>query len=51
VLDARMPGMTGEEFLSSLKKHSKYLPTIVVSGIDDATTKKKVKEMKDSRFL
>ena len=51
VLDIRMPGMTGEELLSSLKEHRLYLPTIVVSGNDDATTKKRAKLMKAVGFF
>jgi FixJ family two-component response regulator len=51
VLDARMPGLSGEELQAELKKRSIYLPIIVVTGDDDPETKKKAAKMKAVAFF
>ena len=51
ILDTRMPGMTGEELLTILEEHGINIPIIVVSGDDDANTRKKAKEMKAVGFF
>jgi FixJ family two-component response regulator len=40
VLDARMPGVSGEDVQSALKKRGVHLPIIVVSGDDDPGTRR-----------
>ena len=51
VLDARMPGLSGEELQAELKKRDIYLPIIVVTGDDDPETRKKAAEMKAVGFF
>ena len=51
ILDARMPGLSGEELQAELKKREIYLPIIVVTGDDDPETKKKAAKMKAVGFF
>ena len=51
VLDARMPGLSGEELQAELKNRKIYLPIIVVTGDDDPETKKKAAKMKAVGFF
>ncbi len=51
VLDARMPGLTGEELQVELKNRKIYLPIIVVTGDDDTETRKKATQMKAVGFF
>ena len=51
ILDARMPGLSGEELQAELKKREIYLPIIVVTGDDDPETKKKAAKMKAIGFF
>ena len=40
VLDARMPGLSGEDVQSALKTRAVHLPIIVVSSDDDSGTRR-----------
>ncbi len=51
VLDARMPGLSGEELQTELKNREIFLPIIVVTGDDDPETKKKAAKMKAVGFF
>ena len=51
VLDARMPGLSGEELQAELKKREIYLPIIVVTGDDDPETRKRAAKMKAVGFF
>ena len=51
VLDARMPGMSGEELQAELKTRGVQLPIIVVSGDDDPTTRRRAHRMNASAFF
>ncbi len=51
VLDARMPGLTGEELQVELKNRKIYLPIIIVTGDDDPETRKKAAKMKAVGFF
>ena len=51
VLDARMPGLTGEELLVELNVRGIHLSIIVVTGDDDSETRKKAKMMKAAGFF
>jgi two-component system response regulator FixJ len=51
VLDARMPGLSGEELQAELKNRKIYLPIIVVTGDDDPETRKKAAKMKAVGFF
>ena len=51
VLDARMPGLSGEELQVELKKRDICLPIIVVTGDDDPATRKKADKMKAVGFF
>ena len=45
VLDARMPGMSGEELHAELEARGVHPPTIVVTADDDPETRKKAQKM------
>ena len=51
VLDARMPGMSGEELLAELKARGVQLPIIVVSGDDDPETRRAAHRMNAAAFF
>ncbi|MCK4785353.1 MAG: response regulator [Desulfobacteraceae bacterium] len=51
VLDARMPGLSGEELQAELKARGVHLTIIVVTGDDDPETKWKAEEMKVAGFF
>jgi len=51
VLDARMPGMSGEELQAELKTRGVQLPIIVVSGDDDPTTRRTAHRMNAAAFF
>ncbi|MCK4839920.1 MAG: response regulator [Desulfobulbaceae bacterium] len=51
VLDARMPGLSGEELHVELKNRKIYLPIIVVTGDDDPQTRKNATKMKAVGFF
>jgi FixJ family two-component response regulator len=51
LLDARMPGISGEELASELMKYSENLSIIFVTADDDPETKQKAKEMKAVGFF
>ena len=45
VLDARMPGMSGDELIAELNRRCIDLPIIVVTGDDDPETRKEADKM------
>ncbi len=45
VLDARMPGMTGEELHAELRARDIHLPIIVLTACDDPATRKQAQKM------
>ena len=51
VLDARMPGLSGEELQAELELRGIHLPIIVVTGDDDPETKRKAEKMKAVGFF
>ena len=51
VLDARMPGMSGDELNAELIRRCIDLPKIVVTGDDDPETKKEADKMKAVGFF
>lgn len=51
VLDARMPGLSGEGLQAELEARGAHLPIIVVTGDDDPETKRKAKKMNAVGFF
>ena len=51
VLDARMPGLSGEELQAELLVRGTNLSIIVVTGDDDPETRRKAEEMKAAGFF
>jgi FixJ family two-component response regulator len=51
VLDARMPGMSGEELQAELKTRGVRLPIIVVSADDDPRTRRSAHRMNAAAFF
>jgi len=51
VLDARMPGMSGEELQAELKTRGVRLPIIVVSADDDPNTRRAAHRMNAAAFF
>jgi FixJ family two-component response regulator len=51
VLDARMPGLSGEELQAVLKARGIHLPIIVVTADDDPVTRQKAQKMKAAGFF
>jgi FixJ family two-component response regulator len=51
VLDARMPGLSGEELHSELKSRAILLPLIFVTADDDPETKRRAMEAHASAFF
>ena len=51
LLDARMPGMSGEELLAELNARGIHLPVIVVTADDDTETRSKAQRMKATAFF
>jgi FixJ family two-component response regulator len=51
VLDARMPGMSGEKLQAELKARGLHLPIIVVTGDDDPKSRQKALEMNAAGFF
>ncbi len=51
VLDARMPGMSGEELLAELKTRGVHLPIIAVSADDDPETRRAAHRMNAAAFF
>jgi FixJ family two-component response regulator len=51
VLDARMPGMSGEELQAELKTRGVRLPVIVISGDDDSNTRRTAHRMNAAAFF
>jgi FixJ family two-component response regulator len=51
VLDARMPGMSGEELHGELEARGVRLPTIVVTADDDPETRRKAEKMRAAGFF
>ena len=51
VLDARMPGMSGEELHAELKARGVRLPIIVVSADDDPNTRRAAHRMNAAAFF
>ena len=45
VLDARMPGLSGEALDRALKAHGYHFPVIVVTADDDETTRRRALQM------
>ena len=45
VLDARMPGMTGEELHAELQARDIHLPIIVITAFDESATRKQAQKM------
>ena len=45
VLDARMPGITGEELNAELRARDIHLPIIVLTACDDPATRKQAQKM------
>lgn len=46
LLDVYMPAMTGIELCKKMTESARYLPTILISGRDDAMTRKMMREAK-----
>lgn len=51
VLDARMPGLSGEELQAELKARGLDLKIIIVTADDDLETKRKAQEMNVAGFF
>ena len=51
VLDARMPGLSGEELLAELELRGAHLLIIVVTGDDDPETRQKAERIKAVGFF
>jgi two-component system response regulator FixJ len=51
ILDARMPGMSGEDLAAKLKKHRERLSIIFVTADDDPAVKHKAKELGAAGFF
>jgi len=51
VLDARMPGMSGEELVVELNARDIHLPIIIVTADDDTETRLAAQRMKASAFF
>ncbi len=51
VLDARMPGLSGEELQAELKARGIDLPIIIITADDDQETRRKALEMKEAGFF
>ena len=51
VLDARMPGLSGEELQAELKERGVHLPIIVVTADDDPETRKKAQRLGAAGFF
>ena len=51
VLDARMPGLSGEELQTELKARGARLPVIVITADDDPETRRKAREMGAAGFF
>ena len=51
VLDARMPGMSGEELQAELQRRGIRLPIIVISADDDSETRQNALQMKAAAFF
>jgi two-component system response regulator FixJ len=51
VLDARMPGMTGEELHAELLARDIQLPIIVITACDDIATREQAQKMGAVSFL
>jgi len=51
VLDARMPGLSGEELQAELKTRGVHLPIIIVTADDDPETRKKAQRMGAAGFF
>ena len=51
VLDARMPGLSGEELQAELKARNVHLPIIVVTADDDPETRNKAQKMGAAAFF
>ena len=46
VLDARMPGLSGEELVAELDSRDVHLPIIIVTGDDDPETRRRAQRMR-----
>lgn len=51
VLDARMPGLSGEELQAELKERGVHLPIIVVTADDDPETRDKAQRLGAAGFF
>jgi len=51
VLDARMPGLSGEELHAELQARDVHLPIIVVTADDDPATRQSAQKMKAVSFF
>ena len=51
VLDARMPGLSGENLQAEIKARGVHLPTIVVTADDDPETRNKAQKMGAAAFF
>ena len=51
VLDARMPGLSGEDLQAELRARGVHLPIIVVTADDDPETRKKAQKMGAAGFF
>jgi len=51
ILDARMPGLSGQELLTELKKRGVRLPVIMVTAEDDLLTRKTAQAMNAAAFF
>lgn len=51
VLDARIPGLSGEELQSELEARGTHLPIIVITGDDDPETRRKAQSMHAAGFF
>ena len=51
VLDARIPGLSGEELQAELEARDVDLPILVVTADDDPETRRKAQKMKAAGFF
>lgn len=51
LLDARMPGMSGENLYDELQKRGVHMPVIFVTADDDLETRQKAQNMKAAAFF